>query len=101
MVGGGLLNLYRRQLGRPGLVAVGDAVATTAPTAGRGVAMASMQIGALLELLDRGADPARIAGPFGTWCDTWIRPWVEDHLAFDAEAVQRWQGHDLDLGQAA
>ena len=99
MVGGGLLNLYRRQLGRPGLVAVGDAVATTAPTAGRGVAMASMQIGALLELLDRGADPARIAGPFGAWCDTWIRPWVEDHLAFDAEAVQRWQGHDLDLGQ--
>ena len=99
MVGGGLLNLYRRQLGRPGLVAVGDAVATTAPTAGRGVAMASMQISALLELLDRGADPARIAGPFGAWCDTWIRPWVEDHLAFDAEAVQRWQGNDLDLGR--
>ena len=62
IVGGGLLNLYRPQLGRPGLVAVGDAVATTAPTAGRGLAMASMQIGALLELLDAGADPATIAG---------------------------------------
>ena len=60
--------------------------------------MASMQIRALLELLD--AAPIRpIAGPFGAWCDTWIRPWVEDHLAFDAEAIQRWQGHDLDLGR--
>jgi flavin-dependent dehydrogenase len=99
LVGGGLLNLYRPQLGRPGLVAVGDAVATTAPTAGRGLAMASLQIGALLGLLDAGAGPATIAAPFGTWCDTWMRPWVEDHLAFDAEAVRRWQGHDIDLGR--
>jgi hypothetical protein len=99
IVGGGLLNIYRRQLGRPGLVAVGDAVATTAPTAGRGLAMASMQIGALLQLLDAGVDPATIAAPFGAWCATWILPWVEDHLAFDAESVRRWQGHDLDLSQ--
>ncbi|MGY1593201.1 FAD-dependent oxidoreductase [Geodermatophilus sp. SYSU D00708] len=99
IVGGGLLNIYRRQLCRPGLVAVGDAVATTAPTAGRGLAMASMQIGALLQLLDTGADPVGIAAPFGAWCDTWILPWVEDHLAFDAESVRRWQGHDLDLTQ--
>ena len=97
LVGGGLLNLYRPQSGRPGLVAIGDAVATTAPTAGRGLAMASMQIGALLRLLDAGADPSTIADPFGAWCDTWMRPWVEDHLAFDAEAVRRWQGHDIDL----
>ena len=99
MVGGRLLNLYRRQLGRPGLVAVGDAVATTAPTAGRGVAMASMQIAELLELLDAGADPATIADAFGAWCDTWVVPWVEDHLAIDAESVRRWQGHDVDLTQ--
>jgi hypothetical protein len=26
-----------------------------------------------------------------------MRPWVEDHLAFDAETVRRWQGGDLDL----
>ena len=99
MVGGRLLNLYRRQLGRPGLVAVGDAVATTAPTAGRGIAMASMQIAQLLELLDAGTDPATIADVFGAWCDTWIRPWVEDHLAMDAESVRRWHGHDIDLTQ--
>jgi hypothetical protein len=99
MVGGRLLNLYRRPLGRPGLVAVGDAVATTAPTAGRGIAMASMQIAQLLELLDAGTDPATIADVFGAWCDTWIRPWVEDHLAMDAESVRRWEGHDIDLTQ--
>jgi flavin-dependent dehydrogenase len=99
MVGGGLLNVYRRQLGRPGLVAVGDAVATTAPSAGRGIAMASMQIAALLDLLDAGAAPAEVTGPFDAWCDGWMRPWVEDHVAFDAEAVRRWQGHDVDLGR--
>ncbi len=99
LAGGGLMNLYRPQSGRPGLVAVGDAVATTAPTAGRGLAMASMQIGALLGCLDAGADPSTIARPFGMWCDTWMRPWVEDHLAFDAESVRRWKGYDIDLAQ--
>ena len=78
-------------------MAVGDSVATTAPTAGRGVAMASMQIDGLLHLLDGGADPATIAAPFGAWCDTFIRPWVEDHLAIDGEAVRLWQGADVDL----
>ena len=96
LVGGRLLDVYRRQARRPGLVAIGDAVATTAPTAGRGVALASMQVGALLRLLDTGADARTIAAPFGAWCDTWIRPWVEDHLAIDAEAVRRWQGDELD-----
>ena len=97
MVGGRLRNVYRPQRGRPGLVAVGDSVATTAPTAGRGVAMASMQIDGLLHLLDGGADPRTIAAPFGAWCDTLIRPWVEDHLAIDGEAVRSWQGADIDL----
>jgi 2-polyprenyl-6-methoxyphenol hydroxylase-like FAD-dependent oxidoreductase len=96
-VGGRLHNTYRPQVGRPGLVTVGDAVTTTAPTAGRGVAMVSMQIEQLLRLLDAGADPITIAEPFGAWCDANMRPWVEDHLAMDAESVRRWQGHDLDL----
>jgi flavin-dependent dehydrogenase len=99
LFGGGLLNVYRHQRGRPGLVSVGDAVATTAPTAGRGVAMASMQIDELLRLLDEGAQPAALAEPFGAWCDLWMLPWVEDHLAMDAESVRRWQGQDLDLAR--
>jgi flavin-dependent dehydrogenase len=99
LVGGRLLNVYRPQRATPGLVALGDAVATTAPTAGRGVAMASMQVAGLLELLDAGAEPATVVAPFGTWCDARIRPWVEDHLAIDAETVLRWQGADIDLSQ--
>ena len=57
LVGGALRNVYRRQVGTPGLVAVGDSVATTTPTRGRGIAMACMQVTALLALLDEGADP--------------------------------------------
>jgi 2-polyprenyl-6-methoxyphenol hydroxylase-like FAD-dependent oxidoreductase len=34
LVGGALRNVYRRQVGTPGLVAVGDSVATTTPTRG-------------------------------------------------------------------
>lgn len=99
MFGGGLLNPYRGQLRRPGLLAVGDAVATTAPTAGRGIATASMQIVALLALLDADVHPDDLADTFACWCDTRIRPWVEDHLAFDAETVRRWKGQDIDLSQ--
>ncbi len=94
-----LFNVYRPQLGRPGLVALGDSVATTAPTAGRGLAMASQQISGLLDLLDTGADPVTVSAPFGAWCDRQIRPWVQDHLANDAEAVRRWQGADIDLSR--
>ena len=83
----------------PGLVAVGDSVSTTTPTVGRGVAMASMQISGLVDLLDGGADPVTIAEPFGDWCDKHIRPWVEDHIARDDESVQRLQGADVDLSQ--
>jgi len=99
LIGGRLRNVYRSQRALSGLVAVGDSVATTAPTAGRGVAMASMQIKGLLDLLDSGADATAIWEPFGGWCDAWMRPWVEDHLAMDGEAVRSWQGADIDLGR--
>jgi len=97
LVGGALRNVYRRQAGTPGLVAVGDSVATTTPTRGRGIAMACMQVTALLELVDAGEDPSTVAEPFGTWCDHAIEPWVADHIAIDGGMVRRWQGEDLDL----
>ena len=99
LVGGALRNVYRRQRMVPGLVAVGDAVSTTTPTAGRGVAMASMQVTAMLGLLDAGAEPMRVAEPFGAWCDEQMQPWVADHIANDDVAVERWQGADLDLSR--
>jgi len=97
LVGGALRNLYRRQLGVPGLVAVGDSVATTTPTRGRGIATAFAQASAMLKLLDEGADPAVVAGPFGEWCDRYVEPWVADHIAIDGGTVRRWAGEDLDL----
>lgn len=97
MVGGALRNVYRSQLMVPGLVTVGDAVATTTPTRGRGVAMACLQIEALLRLLDEGADPLIVTQPFDTWCEANIEPWVADHVAIDGGMVKRWQGEDIDL----
>ena len=97
LLGGRPRNVYRSQRGLRGLVAVGDAVATTTPTAGRGVAMASMQIRALLDLLDAGADPRTISHPFDNWCETQIRPWVEDHIFRDDETVNRLRGSDIEL----
>jgi hypothetical protein len=97
LVGGALRNSYRRQASTPGLVAVGDSVATTTPTRGRGIAMACMQVIALIALLDEGADPVAVAEPFGAWCDQAIEPWVADHIAIDGGMVRRWQGEDLDL----
>ncbi|WP_051549342.1 FAD-dependent oxidoreductase [Nocardioides sp. URHA0032] len=97
MVGGALRNVYRSQRRLAGLVSVGDAVATTTPTRGRGVAMAFSQVDALLELMDDGADPGSLVHPFGAWCDEFVRPWVEDHIAIDTDAVARWQGAALDL----
>jgi 2-polyprenyl-6-methoxyphenol hydroxylase-like FAD-dependent oxidoreductase len=97
LLGGRPRNIYRSQRNLRGLVAVGDCVATTTPTAGRGIAMASMQIRALLRLLDTGTDPRMIAEPFGAWCDAQIRPWVEEHIARDRETGRRLGGDDLDL----
>jgi 2-polyprenyl-6-methoxyphenol hydroxylase-like FAD-dependent oxidoreductase len=97
LVGGALRNVYRNQTLLPGLVTVGDAVATTTPTRGRGVAMACLQIEALLRLLDEGTDPLTAADPFDAWCEENIKPWVADHIAIDGGMVRCWQGQDIDL----
>ncbi len=100
--GGALRNAYRGQLGPdgvavPGLVSVGDAVATTTPTFGRGLATTFLQVRHLLELLDDGAETDALAEPMDTWCEATMRPWVLDHVHMDGELVRRWEGHDVDL----
>jgi 2-polyprenyl-6-methoxyphenol hydroxylase-like FAD-dependent oxidoreductase len=101
--GGSLRNAYRGQRSRdgrpctPGLVSLGDAVATTTPIFGRGVTTTFLQVVQLLSLLDSGADPALVGEPFDAWCDDAMLPWVADHVAMDAEAVRRWEGGDVDL----
>jgi hypothetical protein len=101
--GGALYNTYRGQGGRdgrpciPGLVSVGDAVATTTPIFGRGVATTFVQAGQLLALLDSEPDPGLVGEPFDAWCEENMLPWVADHVAMDNDAVRRWEGGDVDL----
>jgi 2-polyprenyl-6-methoxyphenol hydroxylase-like FAD-dependent oxidoreductase len=111
--GGALHNHYRSQRGRdgglqlPGLISIGDAVCTTTPNFGRGLALSMMQVRALLDLLDHHS-PAEtqpidaaaldiVTEKFDSWCESAIRPWVEDHITMDAALVRRWSGADIDL----
>ena len=102
--GGRLRNTYRGQLdeqGRvplPGLVHVGDAVCTTNPTAGRGIAAGLRQAQHLVELI--GEHPADITAAtvaFDEWCTANIRPWYDDHVYWDADILRRWAGGDVDV----
>jgi len=102
--GGPLRNAYRRQQARdgrpflPGLVSVGDSVATTTPIFGRGVTTTFLQVLRLLALLDEGHGES-VAEPFDAWCEQTMRPWVADHVAMDTETVRRWEGGDVDLSR--
>jgi 2-polyprenyl-6-methoxyphenol hydroxylase-like FAD-dependent oxidoreductase len=102
--GGGLYNSYQGQrdatgsIALDGLICVGDAVCTTNPVAGRGVATAFMQAQRLLALLDEhGADCTACALAFDTWCAETIKPWFDDHVDWDTQRLRRWSGHDIDL----
>ena len=106
MVGGGLYNTYRGQLTEDGELAVegvlfvGDTVLTTNPAAGRGVTTSMMQAQQLLALLDEhGRDFDTVARHFDRWCGQNMKPWFEDHVAWDAGLLSRWRGEDIDFGQ--
>jgi 2-polyprenyl-6-methoxyphenol hydroxylase-like FAD-dependent oxidoreductase len=101
--GGRLRNTYCGQLdadGRvplPGLVFAGDAVCTTNPSAGRGVALSFLQVQRLLALLDEHpGDPASATYAFDAWCTGAVRPWFEDHVECDAARTARWAGAPID-----
>ena len=102
--GGPLLNVYRSQctdddeLVLPGLVFVGDSVATTTPVFGRGVTTTLWQCEALLSLLDHDTHDVRGVGlALDAWANDLMRPWVEDHILMDGDRVARWSGRDVDL----
>ena len=102
--GGPLLNVYRGQRGPsgalalPGLVFVGDAVCTTTPIFGRGVATSLTQVSELLRLIDvHGADVEAVGEELDAWDEARMRPWVEDHIAMDHAQARRWAGDDIDL----
>jgi hypothetical protein len=85
------------------MLSVGDAVCTTTPIFGRGLATSMMQLKHALELVDAGADPVADPVTFGEafddWCTAHMRPWVEDHLLMDEDQLRRWRGEDLDLSR--
>lgn len=104
LLGGRLYNSYRGLLddrGQPiltGLISVGDAVCTTTPLAGRGIALAFMQAGELIRLLDHDdSDIACLTTEFDRWCLENVKPWFTDHRYVDSERVRRWAGHDVEL----
>jgi 2-polyprenyl-6-methoxyphenol hydroxylase-like FAD-dependent oxidoreductase len=102
--GGHLHNAYRGQLGpdgrlpRPGLVHLGDTVCTTNPTAGRGLATGFLQARAFLRLLaETGGDVPAATLALDEWCTREIRPWFDDHMAWDPDEVALMSGADVDL----
>jgi 2-polyprenyl-6-methoxyphenol hydroxylase-like FAD-dependent oxidoreductase len=104
--GGPLLNTYRGQTGHdgrlalPGLVFLGDAVATTTPTFGRGITTTLLQAQQLLHLVDEhGTDTAALGESFDAWCTDQIKPWVDDHVQMDEATRRRWNGEDIDWHQ--
>jgi 2-polyprenyl-6-methoxyphenol hydroxylase-like FAD-dependent oxidoreductase len=106
LAGGPLLNAYRGQTGpdgrlaRPGLVFVGDAVATTTPTFGRGIATTLLQAQQLLRFADEhGTDTGALGESFDAWCAEHIKPWVDDHVQLDEAIQRRWAGEGVDLSQ--
>jgi 2-polyprenyl-6-methoxyphenol hydroxylase-like FAD-dependent oxidoreductase len=110
--GGTLINAYRSQRGLdgelalPGLLFVGDAVCTTTPNFGRGLATTMLQVDEVLRLLDAMVDAAGTATTrqlidvgesFDAWTEARMRPWVEDHAIMDEALRRRWAGEDVDL----
>lgn len=104
--GGKIYNSYRGQLDAaggpvlPALISVGDAVCTTTPLAGRGVALALMQARELVRILDlHDRDITTATKQFDRWTLRNIRPWFEDHSYTDADRMRRWSGGDIDVSR--
>jgi hypothetical protein len=104
--GGHLYNSYRGQrndagrIALPGLIALGDAVCTTNPSLGRGIATSLLQAQRLVALLDEpGRDFGAVALAFDDWCAEHIKPWFDDHVYTDADLQRRWDGGDVDVSR--
>lgn len=80
--------------GRPhvlGLVQVGDALAMTNPTRGRGVAMGLAAAGRLHDLLVAGHTGTELALAYDTWVRDVLAIYYRETVASDTELLQRFQ----------
>jgi 2-polyprenyl-6-methoxyphenol hydroxylase-like FAD-dependent oxidoreductase len=102
LAGSNLVNAYRGQRNvdgaiTPGVAFIGDAVCTTNPAAGRGVALGFEQAGTFVSMLDATSDPTDAVAGFDVWCDANMRPWYEDHVYWDQTLMRRFAGLDIDI----
>jgi 2-polyprenyl-6-methoxyphenol hydroxylase-like FAD-dependent oxidoreductase len=101
--GSNLTNAYRGQrnsaggITAAGLFFVGDAVCTTNPAAGRGVALGMAQARTLITLLDGDDGMRGVAVAFDDWCTDNVKPWYDDHVYWDATVLRRFAGEDIDV----
>ncbi len=83
----------------PGLFFAGDAVATTTPNFGRGLATSLMQVRELLRLLDaHGPDLGEAGEEFDAVCEGKDAALVEDHFHMDPP-TPALAGEDDELGE--
>jgi 2-polyprenyl-6-methoxyphenol hydroxylase-like FAD-dependent oxidoreductase len=81
-------------------MSVGDAVCTTTPLAGRGVALGLMQARELVRILDlRDGDITTATMQFNSWCTHTVRPRFDDHRYIDIDRMRRWSGGDVDVSR--
>lgn len=70
-----------------GLLAVGDAWASTNPSLGRGLSMAIMQVVRLRDVLRLGLEPAQLAKEWARITSEEFLPWYETAVATDADRI--------------
>lgn len=100
--GSNLVNSYRGQAKvdgdyMRGVAFIGDAVCTTNPAAGRGVALGLEQAHTFVTSLDQTNDVTAATRAFDEWCEANLRPWYEDHVYWDETLLRRFAGEDIDL----
>jgi flavin-dependent dehydrogenase len=80
--------------GRPGvagLVAIGDAAATSNPAHTRGTSLALAHARSLARQVDLDLDPADLSTAMADVLDAELVPWVHDSAAQDAARLSRWR----------
>ncbi len=94
--GAGLTNTYLGQpVGLTGLLAIGDAVATTNPTGGRGVSLGISSAETMTRIVANSPRECW-ATELDAWCEENLRRWVTDQIEMDAALLRRWAGEPFD-----
>ena len=95
--GAGLTNEYSGQTTAiGGLVAIGDAFASTNPQGGRGISLGLMSAAALADLIGEVVPIADLPARLDEWGSEELLPWFLDHVDWDASLLASWAGRPVD-----